>query len=46
MSSNNPYNPGEPCYLAWETGYLTALDDVMGDYGRKYVWRRARGEGH
>ena len=26
--TENPYKAGSPCYLAWEFGYMQALDDV------------------
>ena len=46
MSEKNPYKLGTPCYLAYEEGYISALDDVqklMGDvtYGRDHEEERA-----
>ena len=27
-AAKNPYKKGSACYLAWESGYLAALEDV------------------
>ena len=27
-TTQNPFKKGGPCYLAWEAGYVAALDDV------------------